>query len=183
MVSARAAVSFEKDTSRTELRQLNKQGINTYKKDKEFKYRDDAPHESGIMAIISYMMFRFLSKVFGSHVGGTSIYTILLYVLMIFGVVMIIFQFLRISPQGLLSRSSAVIAVDSIEGDNIHEINFDKLIQQSAAQQDYRLAVRFWYLKMLKVMSDADLIHWEISKTISVRKIYEELILSSLIAL
>jgi hypothetical protein len=135
------------------------------------------------MAIISYMMFRFLSKVFGSHVGGTSIYTILLYVLMIFGVVMIIFQFLRISPQGLLSRSSAVIAVDSIEGDNIHEINFDKLIQQSAAQQDYRLAVRFWYLKMLKVMSDADLIHWEISKTISVRKIYEELILSSLIAL
>jgi hypothetical protein len=84
---------------------------------------------------------------------------------MIFGVIALIFHFFRVSPQSLLRRSSTSIAVESMDGDNIHEINFDKLIQQAAAQHNHRLAVRFWYLKMLKVLSDAELIHWEISKT------------------
>lgn len=165
LISVRAAVPFEKDTSHPEFRQFSKTEIASYKKQGAFKYRDEGPEENGLMSLISYYINRILHRVFSYHVGGTSIYQLILYGLMIFGVIMLIFQFFKLSPQGLLSRSSPAITIDSVDGDNIHEIDFDKLIQQSAAQQNYRLAVRFWYLKMLKIMSDAQLINWQISKT------------------
>ena len=165
MMQVQAAVSFEPDSSRLELKQFKQSEINSYKKDRAFHYRDTGPQESGLMAIISYYIERFLRSIFGSRVGGTSVYSIILYLLMIFGVIMIIFHFLRISPQGLLRRSSASIAAESMDADNIHDNDFDKLIHQAASQQNYRLAVRFWYLKMLKILSDAELIKWQISKT------------------
>ena len=165
LISVRAAVSFEKDNLHPEFRHFSKSEIASYKKQSAFKYRDDGPAENGLMYLISYYIRHFLDRVFSSRVGDTSIFTILLYGLMIFGVIMIILQFFKLSPQRLLSRSSHVLTVDSIDGDNIHEIDFDKLIQQSADQHNYRLAVRFWYLKMLKIMSDARLIDWQISKT------------------
>lgn len=168
MMSAQAAapvVSFDRDAEHPAQRQFSKPEIDSYKKDRAFRYRDTGPAESGFLALIGYYLERFLSRIFSSHVGGTSVYSLILYGLMIFGVIMIIFQFLRVSPQSLLRRSSTSISVDSIDGDDIHERDFDKLIQQSAAQQDYRLAVRFWYLKMLKVLSDAEQINWQISKT------------------
>jgi hypothetical protein len=165
LISVKAAVPFEKDTSHPEFRQFSKSEIDSYKKQRAFKYRDAGPEESGLMSLISYYINRFLDRIFYSRVGGTSIYQLILYGLMVFGVIMLIFQFLKISPRGLVSRSSPAISVASADGDNIHEIDFDKLIQQSAAQQNYRLAVRFWYLKMLKILSDAQLINWQISKT------------------
>lgn len=166
MYPAVATVPFEADTCIVTVKQFNKAAINDYKKYKDFKYREDeSPQQNGIWGLIVYYFFRFLSKIFSTRVGHTNTYNILLYCLMIFGVIMLIFQFLKISPQGLLSRSSPVIAVNTADGENIHEINFDKLISQSTAQHDYRLAVRFWYLKMLKVLSDAQFINWQISKT------------------
>ena len=165
MLSGRAAVPFQNDSTHTEVKKLNQSEINTYKKNKAFIYRDEAPQESGFMAMFWYYVTRFLRKLFSAHVGPVSVSNVLIYGLMIFGVLMLIFQFLRVSPQSILSRSSASIAVDIEDGENIHEINFDKLIQQSAAQQNYRLAVRFWYLKMLKIMSDGEMIQWQINKT------------------
>lgn len=163
--SGSATLSLERDSSHIELRQFKKSEISSYQRDRDFRYRDVGPEETGIMSLISYYIERFLHRLFTSHVGGTSVYSIILYILMIFGVLMLIFHFFKMSPQSLLQRSSTSIAVDSVDGDNIHENNFDKLIQQSVSQENYRLAVRFLYLKMLKVLSDAELIRWEISKT------------------
>ena len=161
-----ASITFTKDSSSLQVRQFSKNEINTYKKDKAFRYvTDDAPADNGLFERLVYAVTRFLGHIFGAHVGKTSVYTLLLYGLMIFGVVMLILQFFKITPQSLLSRSAPSISVVSEDGENIHDIDFDKLIRQSAAQGNYRLAVRFWYLSMLKVLSDAQLIKWQISKT------------------
>jgi Domain of unknown function (DUF4129) len=166
LLPAHAAVTFAPDSAMIKPRQFSKPEINDYKKSRAFRYKEDsAPEDGGIMSLISYYLDRFFNRLFGSHVGGTSVWTIITYVLMIFGVIMIIFQFFKVSPQGLLRRSAAPLLAESMDADNIHEIDFDKLIQQAAAQQNYRLAVRFWYLRMLKMLSDRELIHWQISKT------------------
>lgn len=165
IVNIRAAVPFEKDTALPVMKKFDKAAVNTYKKDRDFRYRNEAPEENGLVSLIYYFLDKLFGRVLSTHVGSTSVYSLILYTLMIFGAVMLILQFLKVSPQSLLSRSSPAISVDSSDGDNIHEIDFDKLILQSANQQDYRLAVRFWYLKMLKILSDAQLINWQISKT------------------
>ncbi len=48
---------------------------------------------------------------------------------------------------------------------NIHEVNFDKLIEAAVQEKNYRLAIRFYYLKILKLMSDQKLIEYQYQKT------------------
>jgi hypothetical protein len=47
----------------------------------------------------------------------------------------------------------------------IHEMDFDKLIQEAIAQQDYREGIRLLFLKSLKMLADKNSIHWEQGKT------------------
>jgi hypothetical protein len=49
--------------------------------------------------------------------------------------------------------------------ENIHEMDFDSLIQEAMDQQDYRRGIRLLFLYALKLLSDRQLIHWESGKT------------------
>jgi hypothetical protein len=53
----------------------------------------------------------------------------------------------------------------NILDENIHEMDFDKLIAEATANREYRKGVRLLFLKSLKILSDKDLIHWEQGKT------------------
>ncbi|MBC8753815.1 DUF4129 domain-containing protein [Kordia sp. YSTF-M3] len=48
---------------------------------------------------------------------------------------------------------------------NIHSVDFKKLISQATANNDYRLAVRYQYLQMLKKMSASEIISYDPEKT------------------
>ncbi len=48
---------------------------------------------------------------------------------------------------------------------NIHFIDFDKMIAEAISQGHYRRAVRLFYLKTLKQLSDRELINWRPDKT------------------
>ena len=49
--------------------------------------------------------------------------------------------------------------------ENIHEINFREMISKAENQQDYRLAIRYHFLRMLKTLTDKNLIDWNPEKT------------------
>ena len=49
--------------------------------------------------------------------------------------------------------------------EDIHEIDFDTSISGAIAIKDYRIAVRLYYLKTLKLLADKNLIDWKINKT------------------
>ena len=49
--------------------------------------------------------------------------------------------------------------------ENIHEMDFDRLIHDALAKQDYRLGVRLLFLFALKMLSDKNHIHWMQGKT------------------
>lgn len=55
--------------------------------------------------------------------------------------------------------------LDTAEGDNIHEINFDQELQLAIQHGDFKLAVRLLYLKGLKKLTDAQYIKWQPGKT------------------
>ena len=48
---------------------------------------------------------------------------------------------------------------------NIHELNFDQLIAEAIEKRYFRRAVRLFYLKSLKSMTDKNLIDWRPYKT------------------
>ena len=49
--------------------------------------------------------------------------------------------------------------------EDINKMDFEKRINDAVNNRDYRLAVRLYYLKMLKLLSDKKIIDWQINKT------------------
>jgi len=49
--------------------------------------------------------------------------------------------------------------------DHFHRLSFDDLIQEALENQDYNLAIRLTYLKLLSVLSDGKIIKWHKKKT------------------
>jgi hypothetical protein len=49
--------------------------------------------------------------------------------------------------------------------ENIHEMDFEKLLQEATENRNYRLAVRLFYLWGLKMLTDNHHLHWEPGKT------------------
>lgn len=57
-----------------------------------------------------------------------------------------------------------VLQYESVD-ENIHEMDFNTLIQEAIEQKLYRKAVRLYYLRILKAMTDKQIIEWQINKT------------------
>ena len=54
---------------------------------------------------------------------------------------------------------------DSHEAVNIHETDFRQLIEETTAAGNYRLALRYYYLWVLKMLSYREIIDWDRDKT------------------
>ena len=48
---------------------------------------------------------------------------------------------------------------------NIHLVDFEKLIKETLKSGEQRLSIRYYYLWLLKKMSDKNMIEWDIEKT------------------
>lgn len=57
-----------------------------------------------------------------------------------------------------------IINYDEIEK-NLHLVDFEKLIQKSVESDEKRLTIRYYYLWLLKKMSEKQLIEWDVEKT------------------
>lgn len=54
--------------------------------------------------------------------------------------------------------------VENLE-ENLHNTDFENLLQQAVSNGEFRLAVRIFYLHIIKTLSDLDLIKWKKEKT------------------
>lgn len=62
------------------------------------------------------------------------------------------------------NRSIEDIVVNEIQED-INSLDFDKLIEKYTSLMDYRMAVRYFYLRLLKTLNNKGMIAWRINKT------------------
>jgi hypothetical protein len=68
--------------------------------------------------------------------------------------------------QWIFGRNSdrKIINYDEIEK-NLHLVDFEKLIQKSLESDEKRLTIRYYYLWLLKKMSEKQIIEWDVEKT------------------
>lgn len=88
----------------------------------------------------------------------------------ILGLALIIFFIVKATGAGgntlFRGKSKQKEDVDATLHDvDIHAIDYDAQITSAKIVRDYRLAVRLWFLRSLKEMSDRKLINWKINKT------------------
>lgn len=114
---------------------------------------------------------RFLADLFdfsgvGNSMSGLQILFKIIAVLIIIFVVYLIVKVI-INKEGGWVFSKSAKKIDVLENveENIHTINFNKIVTEAVKDKNYRIAVRYYYLWLLKSLSDKDVIEWDIEKT------------------
>ena len=63
------------------------------------------------------------------------------------------------------ARNTKKIKVGTMDEENIHSINFKDVIANAKSKNEFRIATRYYYLWLLKSLSDRTIIDWDIEKT------------------
>ncbi|WP_281337322.1 DUF4129 domain-containing protein [Flavobacterium eburneipallidum] len=86
--------------------------------------------------------------------------------IVIFVIYLIVKAFINKEGQWIFGKSSdkKIIHYDEIEK-NLHLVDFEKLIQNSLQSGENRLTIRYYYLWLLKKMSENQIIVWDVEKT------------------
>lgn len=136
----------------------------------EFTYEIKPKAKSQLERLLEAIR-RFLDNLFsyGDSATGTNGFTIFMRILavLIFGFVvyMIVRALLNKEGMWIFSRSRKNIGVQNINEENIHQMDFKQLTEDTKKSGDYKLAVRYYYLWLLKKLSNNDIIDWHWDKT------------------
>lgn len=160
------------DSTKVALRQIDRQAVETYSKQKEFVYDDVAPKSLSWWDRFWRWVWDIIKRIFQGDTSGSPflkyLFIFLKYLLIALAIGIVTFVVIKLLGLDLrlLSRKSKAIEVPYEESlENIHEIDFDDQLEKTIADGNYRLAVRLLYLKTLKHLSDREIINWQPDKT------------------
>ncbi|WP_298777427.1 hypothetical protein [uncultured Polaribacter sp.] len=103
--------------------------------------------------LIKFILF-FMKKIFPFLLGGFIIFLILK-----------AFLGFKIDFWKSAKKSQILSKKLVYEDDDIHEINLEDLLKKALENNDYRLAIRYYYLSVLKLLSNKKLIEYHKDKT------------------
>ena len=140
-------------------------------KGKDFDYTTVKPHES-IMERMMRNLKKVLESIFGEMdpIKAGNATELILKSIAIFVVGFVLYLLIRylMGKEGNLffGKKNKKVAIQSGDlHENIHEISFEESIANFERSKDYRLAIRYQFLRILKKLSDKKMIEWNPEKT------------------
>lgn len=153
------------DSASVDARNFDSLTVNRLKNDSELQYQEVPTVAESLWTRFLAWLADFIDSFFDKAVN-TGWGRILTYVAAVIIVVILIMTFLKVNAfKVFYSGEGAESFKHNVLDENIHEMDFDKLIQEALARQDYRLGVRLTFLYSLKLLADKNLIHWDQGKT------------------
>lgn len=152
------------DTSSIEVRKFNSLSLKKYKLNPEFTYETLPPEKLDLFSLIKYYLGKLFRQLFSPDQEWT-IYKAIFYLLMIGSVLMIILNLMGVDIRKVFVRESQIAIPYAVAEENIREMNMDDLIAEAFANKQWRLCIRYQYLKMLRLLTDRELINWKPGKT------------------
>lgn len=146
--------------------------IEKYKSEKAFNYTEHPANENWWTQFKTWvwqLWLKFWRWLVGDFEAGgfISFLVHMLPYLILFAILgFVIWLFYKLNPGATFFKSKEKPGVFfSEEEEIIKSKNIKKLIEKALAKKDYRLAVRYYYLLILKKLTDAELINYEFDKT------------------
>jgi len=150
------------DNSVVEVRTPQEESVEELKNNRNFIYDAKIKPQNNFWQKIEYWFWKTFLKLFSNKGGAPLIRYLIIAIAVIFIVVKLFQTDLKsifYSPRKRLKISHKELVED------INKMNLDKLISEAEQTQNYRLAIRYLFLKKLKILKDAELIDWKIDKT------------------
>lgn len=160
------------DNSKIEVQEINETHLESYKNDKAFNYVEEKQGNSIIDRFkrwLGNIIKKFWEAIFG--VGTASgilyfIFNLLPYLLLALLVFLLIKFFLKVNSRHIISGQQNPSTVKFTEDEQIIKSeDIQALINDAIKQKNFRLAIRYHYLKSLKTLTENDIISWQHQKT------------------
>jgi len=151
------------DTANVEVRKLSEQALNKYLSDKEFDYSRELAQKpvSWWDRFLNWLQ-DLIYKLFDFTMESGQLKTII-----ILGVLaLIVYLLLKTELYTLFVANRKRAKIDfKTEQEDIHKADLELLINQSIENKEFRKAIRYLFLKVLKELDAKEWITWKISKT------------------
>ncbi len=133
-----------------------------------FDYRTNNGEAQNLIGRFLRWLINILGDAVGFNIDPATIKFIeyLIYVLMaVLAVYLLVKFFVGENLSTLFTRKSTAIVDLNLAEVHIENIDLDQLMKGALAKKDFRLAIRYQYLKMLKSLSQRNMIEWHFEKT------------------
>lgn len=167
-----AMQSVKYDDAPIEKQTISEADLETYKADKDFNYTEVEVEENIFKKAYRWAqnaLRKFWESIFGVGTATGFLYVvfrILPYLLLAFLVYLLIRFFLKVNSNKLINKAKAQASVAFTEEEQIiKNEDIPTLIQEAIGQNNYRLAIRYYYLWALKHLSENEHIAWQPQKT------------------
>jgi hypothetical protein len=152
------------DTMSVTARNFHQQKLKELKADPELRYGVEATVAESLWQRFLRWIGRFIELLLESATT-TNWGRLFAYGFLIISLIVIILMILKVNAYNIFYGDAASPVQHRTLDENIHEMDFEGLIQDARARQDYRLGVRLLFLYALKMLSDKNHIHWMQGKT------------------
>lgn len=166
------SVSVKYDDTRLQRVSIDEDDLSTYRSDKKFDYTLEKTENTWLSAIKNWfynLLRRFFEWIFGVEkaTGYLSLFLRILPYILLGLLIYLIVRFFVKSQVGpfLESKKNPNTVILSEEERIIKSDNIQDLIKEAIANGNYRLAIRYYYLYILKLLSNKELIDWQLQKT------------------
>ena len=163
--TVRRVISIPLDSSKTTVRKLNDEAQKKLLENKDYQYDRIGPAPKSLWDRFWEWLWRQIGKIFETK-GGSIGWHIFEYLLIAAVIVLIVLLVVKNDIRALFYGKSASVPIDFKEFEqDLNKMDFDLLIDDALSKKDFRKAVRLHFLKLLKELTDHNLIKWQINKT------------------
>ncbi len=153
------------DSAQISVRNVHDETLRNLKSDSDLQYKEPPTVAESLWSRFLKIIAQFIRELLETAVD-TGWGKILTYTVGLIIVIVLIMMILKVNAfQVFYSGRGAGTMTTNILHENIHEMNFEKLIEEAVAKKDFRKAIRLLFLQALKLLSDKHFIQWDQSKT------------------
>jgi hypothetical protein len=158
---ARAAPDSLKITARA----FDESKLNELKSDAELQYKEAPTIAESLFDRFLKLLSQFLDSLVQGAVT-TNWGRVISYLIGVGLLVVLIMMLLKVNAFKVFYGGQGASSMPyHVLDENIHEMDFEKLIQEAIGSGEYRKATRLVFLNALKILADKNFIHWEQGKT------------------
>ena len=159
--------TIQTDSSPIRVKEFNKELSESYTAG-DFNYQESRGQSENLLRRFINWFLDIIRDIFGVDIDRDTydlMETILYISLIAVGLYFMVRLLLGQQATAFFSGNSKTIAPLNVSEEDITQIDLDALINQALSQKDYRLAVRYMYLKVLKQLTFKEIINWHFEKT------------------
>ena len=149
------------DNSDVQIRSISDNSLTSYKNDSDFDYRKEITEPENYFAKI-------INKIINFFFGDNSVLSrVIKYTIAALFFMFIILRLTGLSVNKLFYKNKFIENIVPIEEniDNIKDVDIDLIINNAKKNNDYKTAIRYLFIKALKLLSLKEIIYWQINKT------------------